>query len=187
MMGRWRAAGLAVFLLATGCQLASVRSSAPQALRGDPSWVLVPDLELVSQRGRHDCGVAALTTVVGYWQPAATMDSVAQAVGPIDDRRGVPAGRLRAVAQAHGLKAFLIEGSLDDLQHEVVHRRPVILGLVGAEHGHLYGHYDVVVGVNPSRRLFLLADPRGAWRQVKADDLLTVWRPTRQLALVIFP
>src|SRR5690349_7094930 len=106
MRGRWRAAALAAFLLAGGCQLASVRSSAPETLRGDPSWTLVPDLKLVSQRGRHDCGVAALSTVVEYWQPATPTESVARAIGPIDDKQGVPAGRLRAVAQAHGLNAF---------------------------------------------------------------------------------
>jgi ABC-type bacteriocin/lantibiotic exporter with double-glycine peptidase domain len=186
MSGRWRAAVVAAFLLVGGCQLASVRPSAPEALRIDPSWTLVPDVKLVPQRGSHDCGVAALSTVVGYWQPGASAE-VARAVGPVDDKQGVPAGRLRAVAQARGLNAFLIEGTLNDLEHEIGRRRPVILGLVGAERGHVYGHYDVVVGVNRSRRMFLLADPRGAWRQVKAEDLLTIWRPTRQLALVIFP
>jgi ABC-type bacteriocin/lantibiotic exporter with double-glycine peptidase domain len=182
-----RGRGAAVLLLVTGCQLVGLPGSAPEALRTDPGWVLVPDLKLVAQRGRHDCGVAALATVIEYWQPTTTTASLAAAIGPAENAQGVAAGRLREVALHHGLNAFLIEGTVDDLMHELGQRRPVILGLVGVDHGRVYGHYDVVAGVNPARRLFLIADPRGAWRQVRADDLLTVWRPARQLALVIFP
>jgi ABC-type bacteriocin/lantibiotic exporter with double-glycine peptidase domain len=182
---RW--AGAASLLLLTGCQLVGLRSTAPESLRTDPSWVLIPELKLVSQRGRHDCGVAALATVIEYWQPTTTTASVAAAIGPADEKAGVAAGRLRTVALRKGLNAFLIEGTVEDLVHEVGRRRPVILGLVGADHGRAYGHYDVVAGVNQTRRLFLLADPRGTWRQVRAEELLTAWGPARHLALVIFP
>ncbi len=149
--------------------------------------MLIPNITLVHQTGRSDCGPAALATVIKYWKPTTADAAVERSVGNTDDRRGIEAGRLRAVAQAYGLKAFLVEGTVDDLAYELNRRRPVILGLLTTKDGHAVGHYEIVVGVNPRRKLFLLADPRGAWHEVSVDDLFSQWRPARHLALVVFP
>jgi ABC-type bacteriocin/lantibiotic exporter with double-glycine peptidase domain len=177
----------AVAVLASSCQLTSIRSSAPEYLRVDPSWVLVPEVKSISQHGRADCGVAALATVITYWQPATGASEVERSLGPIDDRRGIEAGRLRSVARARGLNAYLIEGTVDDLAYALDRHRPVIVGLVTVERDRTYGHYDVVVGMNVRRRLFLVSDSRGAWRQVAFDELLSQWRRAGQLTLMIFP
>ncbi len=185
-MARWPV--LAAFcVFAASCALGGLHSSLPERVRADPNWIVVPDVRLIHQRGRSDCGMAALSTVIKYWRPTTSEDEVLRALGPIDDRRGIEAGRLRSVAQAHGLKAYLVEGTVDDLAHEVGQRRPVIVGLVAVEPGHAFGHYEVVVGMNTRRKVFLMADPRGAWREMGIDELLSQWRPSRQLALVILP
>ena len=180
-------AALLAAALVAGCQHGGIPSSAPEYLRRDPSWVLVPEVKLVPQRSRDDCGVAALATVITYWQPATAAEEVARSLGPIEDRGGIEAGRMRAVARERGLNAFLIEGTVDDLAYSLGRYRPVIVGLVAVERGHTYSHYDVVAGMNLRRRLFLVGDTRGAWRQVPFDDLLSQWRQARQLALMIFP
>jgi hypothetical protein len=184
----FRPGQLAAFaMLAASCHLTGVRSSAPEYLRADRSWVLVPEVKPIPQRSRADCGVAALATVITYWQPATAVGEVERSLGPIDDRRGLEAGRLRSVARARGLNAFLIEGTVDDLAYSLDRYRPVIVGLVAVESDRTYGHYDVVVGMNLRRRLFLVSDSRGAWRQVEFDDLLSQWRRAGQVTLVIFP
>ena len=186
-MGSRPATLAAAAVLAASCQLGGIRSSAPENLRRDPSWVLVPEVKLAAQRGPADCGVAALTTVITYWQPATATDEVERSLGPIETRAGIEAGRLRSVARAHGLNAFLIAGNVDDLAYALRRYRPVIVGLVGVERGRTFGHYDVVVGMNVRRRLFLVGDPGGAWRQVAFEDLLAEWRRAGQLALMVFP
>jgi ABC-type bacteriocin/lantibiotic exporter with double-glycine peptidase domain len=177
----------AAAVLAAGCQLGGIRSSAPEHLRQDPSWVLVPEVKLIPQESSDDCGVAALATVINYWQPDTAAGDVARSLGPIVEGGGIEAGRLRSVAKARGLNAFLIEGTVDDLAYALVRFRPVIVGVVADEGGRTYGHYDVVVGMNLRRRLFLVGNPGGTWRQVPFDDLFSRWRRAHQLALMIFP
>jgi ABC-type bacteriocin/lantibiotic exporter with double-glycine peptidase domain len=177
----------AAAVLVASCHLGGVRSSAPEYLRADPSWVLVPEVKPVPQRHRADCGVAALATVITYWQPATAASEVERSLGPIDDRLGIEAGRLRAVARARGLNAYLIEGTVDDLAYALERYRPVIVGLVAVQGDRTYGHYDVLVGMNLRRRLFVVSDSRGAWRQVTFDELSSQWRRAGQLTLMIFP
>lgn len=129
--------------------------------------------------------------VVGRWSPgvpATVVESeVLQALGPPDSGTGYRAGSLRDVARARGLDAFVIEGQLADLVHEVRLGHPVIVGIVTTRLGKAYTHYQVVAGIDASGSRFLIADPRGTWSRVDANSLLAEWRPTGQVALVMFP
>jgi ABC-type bacteriocin/lantibiotic exporter with double-glycine peptidase domain len=190
-----RAATLAAITLAAacaGCQHFGARGlpgAETPAMAGQAGWTLVPGVPLVRQDGPADCGVAALEMVIRYWQPQATSDEVRAALGggPRGDGGGIEAGRLRAVARDRGLSAFLLQGALDDLRHEVEQRRPVIVGLVRRNAGKARAHYVVVVGVNQDRKRVLAADPQYGWREVSVSDFRGEWDPAGDLTLVVLP
>jgi ABC-type bacteriocin/lantibiotic exporter with double-glycine peptidase domain len=171
-----------------GCGASGLPAATPAA---DPGWTVVPGVTLVEANTEADCGAAALRMVLGRWTPdvpATVVESeVLQALGPPDSGTGYRAGSLRDVARAHGFNAFVIEGQLADLVHEVRLGRPVIVGIVTTRLGKAYTHYQVVTGTDASGAHLLIADPRGTWSRVRAEDFLAEWRPTGQVALVMFP
>jgi predicted double-glycine peptidase len=177
---------LALAFTQVGCHLGSFRAGVTPTRPADSGWVLVPGVPLVTQRERADCGAAALAMVLRFWQPATSNETVRAAVGTLDEQKGTTAGRLREIARDQGLNAFLIQGSFDDLVHEITRGRPVIVGTLQIEGKRGYPHYEVVVGVNPREREVLTADPAEGWRERDLDEFEPLWRPSKRLALVVF-
>jgi ABC-type bacteriocin/lantibiotic exporter with double-glycine peptidase domain len=183
-------AAIALAAACAGCQhfgAGGLPGPVTPAMAGAPGWDLVPGVSLVRQDGPAACGVAAMEMVIRYWQPQATTEEVKAAL-PLDPGEpGIPAARLRSVARERGLSAFLVEGALDDLQHEVALRRPVIVGLVRRNGRKALAHYVVVVGVNQKAGRVLTADPQRGWRDVSLAEFRAEWDPARNLTLVVFP
>lgn len=142
---------------------------------------------MVLAKSDADCGGAALRMVLGRWDPALDGGEVERALGPPDSATGYRAGALRNVARARGLESFVIEGQLADLAHEVRLGRPVIIGVVTSRLGQAFTHYRVVGGADAAGQRFLVADPRGTWSRVDANELLSEWEPAGRVAVVIFP
>jgi ABC-type bacteriocin/lantibiotic exporter with double-glycine peptidase domain len=188
-----RAATLAAITLAAacaGCQhfgAGALPGPETPAMAGQPGWALVPGVPMVLQDGPADCGAAAMEMVIRYWQPQASSREVRAVLvpqpGPQGDDAGIEAGRLRAVARERGLSAFLVQGALDDLRHEVEQHRPVIVGLVRRKRA----HYVVVVGFNQQRNRLLAADPQYGWRELSVSDFRGEWDPAGHLTLVVLP
>jgi ABC-type bacteriocin/lantibiotic exporter with double-glycine peptidase domain len=142
---------------------------------------------LVRQHGQADCGVAALAMVIRHWQPAATVEEIRGALAFRPDDPGIEAGRLRSAARTRGLAAFLVEGTFEDLSHEVERGRPVIVGLVRRAGQKAVPHYVVVVGVNRQRQHLLTADPQHGWTEVSVSSFDSEWQPAHRLTMVVFP
>jgi predicted double-glycine peptidase len=177
---------LALSFTLVGCHLGSLRTGVTPARPADSGWLLVPGVPLVTQRERADCGAAALAMVLRFWQPATSNETVRSAVGSVDDQKGLSAGRLREVARDRGLQAFLIQATFQDLVNEIARGRPVIVGTLQIEGKRGYPHYEVVVGVNPRSNEVLTADPAEGWRERDLQEFEPLWRPSKQLALVMF-
>jgi predicted double-glycine peptidase len=169
-----------------GCHLGPMRARVTPARPADSGWLLVPEVPLVTQRERADCGAAALAMVLRYWQPATSNERVREALGVLDDEKGLAAGRLREIARQMGMQAFLIQGTVEDLVTEITRQRPVLVGTLRVQRGRGYRHYEVVVGVNPRERKILAADPAEGWREHNLDEFEARWRQSRHLALVVF-
>ena len=170
----------------TGCQLVRASKGAPPPrLAAADGWVVVPGVSYVPQRSLSDCGAAALTMVLTHLSPEVQEEQVRAWVGPIHDRQGVAAGRMRDVARARGLAAFVIEGTIEDLGRELAAGRPVIAGVVNVEGKTAYPHYEVVVGMNRARGRVLTADPAIGWRDQSLGQFEQRWRVSRHLALVV--
>lgn len=191
MSVNWGAAGrgflLAVVLAAPACYTGSARGvpGGMAAIARDPDWQVVSDVPFVAQRGLHDCGPAALAMVLAHFHvPPATEES------PELTRGDVRAGALRDVARARGLDAFVVSGTFEDLSHQLDRGRPVLVGLakpMALTGGRALAHYEVVIGLNRSRRLILSLDPAAGLRENTLEGFAREWAPTRQVTIVVFP
>lgn len=155
----------------------------PDPVQREAGWVTVP-ARAHAQEGPLDCGAAALTTVLGRFDPALDLQEVRRLTGA-PDAQGLPAARLRAVARARGLQAFLISGSLDDVQRELEAGRPVLVGVVRGQGRRRLAHYQVIAGRQRDRDQLLLADPQRGWTVVTRQEFEAEWVPAGRLTLVV--
>jgi ABC-type bacteriocin/lantibiotic exporter with double-glycine peptidase domain len=180
---------LLVLALATpACYTGSaqtVTAGGMAAIARDPGWQLAPDVPFVAQSTASDCGPAALAMVLAHFRvapPAADDPELAKG--------DVRAGALRDVARQRGLEAFVVSGTFDDLFAQVGRGRPVVVGLakpMALTGGRALAHYEVVIGLNRSRRRVLSLDPAVGVRENTFEGFAREWAPTRQVAIVIFP
>jgi predicted double-glycine peptidase len=161
-------------------------SAGPASLVKDEGWWVTPQVELVRQRGAYDCGPAALASLLTRWEPRDPAPGVRAVLGP-GHANGVQAGELRAFVRARELRAFVIQGTVEDLAFELWHRRPVLVGLVEYSGKRAYGHYAVVVGLRRDRSRVLLADPARGWRNIPVSAFELEWAPTGRLSMVVLP
>jgi len=172
-------------VLAAGCSpFGSSVAFQPESFDGDPNWHHATKFPLVSQEGASDCGAAALSAVLTYWNLPASVDDVRRACPSAPD--GIKAGELRGFARGKGLKSFLIEGSLADLENELSKRRPVLVGLALRRGDSVLTHYEVVVGVHRQDKRVVTLDPARGWREWAWEEFDRLWSPARRLSLVCF-
>lgn len=177
---------IAVSVLTIGCYTGSARDLSPHDIGADPGWVLVKGVPFVAQRSDDDCGAAALAMILSY-HGRRTSRAAVLAEAPARDG-GVTAGALRDVARRRGLAAFVVAGTWRDLEQQLGHRRPVMVGLVKPMWGgRALAHYEVVVGFNRARHLVASLDPARGWRENSAEGFAREWAPAGRVMLVVIP
>jgi predicted double-glycine peptidase len=153
----------------------------PVELRDD-GWVRVDGVPEVRQDGVDDCGPAALAMVLRYWRLDPRLGDLEIPEG------GMHAGDLRTVLRDHGLRAFVIEGSLADLEHELAAGRPIIVGTMKAvSRKKVRSHYEVVVAYHPVDKRVVTLDPAAGWRVTPLDGFLIEWGASEHTAIVALP
>jgi ABC-type bacteriocin/lantibiotic exporter with double-glycine peptidase domain len=187
-------------LLFVAC--ATVAPATAVAPRLSEPWAQVSGVNLVRQQSRSDCGSAALAMVLSHFDPSIDAASVRRQLGSGDEKNagkladqdadkdkepGIAAGRLRDVARARGLRAYVIEASLTDLANEIGKGHPVLVGLYRIVGQRAFPHYEVVAGLNRRDQQVLTVDPAEGWRQESVKDFAMRWHLARNLAIVIFP
>jgi hypothetical protein len=179
-----RAALLSLVFTASAC--APMYTGKSETLRADafrtePGWTSVDGVPELRQKNEVDCGPVALTMVAQYWQKNREPPPT-----PIAER--VSAGDLRDAARAAGYRSFLVEGTLNDIEHELQQNRPVIVGMAKPTSKGALGHYEVVVGLNKERELIATHDPALGPRRYSFEAFLTEWiQAGRPLIVVIGP
>lgn len=170
-----------------GCSMyqGSAKAADPSDLSRGGDWTMVPNFPLVRQVGSDDCGGAALAAVLRYWGHSATPESIEAAIGR-DDKR-LSAGDMAAHAQKLGLRAYVINGTMNDLVYELDRGRPLIVGL-GKEiiTGSALSHYEVVVGYEPKMKRLLLLDPERGWQIDTFEGFATEWSRSGGVTIVTF-
>jgi hypothetical protein len=101
--------------------------------------------------------------------------------------RGIKAATLRELALGQGLRAFLIEGRLSDLEHELGRKHPILVGVMKRYRQRVFPHYEVVVGINRRERRILTLDPAHGLRENSNEGFAAEWAAAGNLALIVFP
>jgi ABC-type bacteriocin/lantibiotic exporter with double-glycine peptidase domain len=144
-------------------------------------------MKFVPQSGDADCGPAALAMTLARW--GAHPSSSAWPPRPVEapGRGGVTAGALRDEARRAGFQSYVFEGTFQDLAAEIGAGRPVVVGLVRLERGVRTPHFAVVVGYEPRRGRWLVADPALGVQDVAAGAFGAEWGRAGWVTLVVVP
>lgn len=168
----------------------SARDVASSQVVADPGWQRIEGVQWVRQTGTKDCGAAALSMVLEYWEqprPAAAAErATIDAALRSSPSQGLPAGGLRDYARRQGFQAYVFAGTLADLEHEIELQRPVIVGV----HKQLssreaLAHYEVVVGLHAKRQLVLTLDPAHGLRENQLSAFISEWERAEHTTLVV--
>ena len=160
------------------------RAVHPNQVAG-PEWLRAAPTPVVRQQHAEDCGLAALAMVAGSWNRAWKVEELARDLPPGD--HGVNLVALRDLARARGLEAFAVAATPADLERELAHGRPVVLGLV-LPHDRNYNrsHFEVAIALNKVDGTLITLDPAtGDWMRRTRKVLDVEWRPAAYAALVV--
>lgn len=159
------------------------RAVEPVAL--DATWIHAAPTPVIKQAQETDCGLAALAMVAGAWGHPWAVAELAHAMPPGD--KGVRLATLRDYAKAHGLEAFALAATPQDLQHELAAGRPVLLGLMlPYDMQHNQSHYEVAIAIRPSDGAVITIDPAtGKWMTRSSKVLDVEWKAANHAALVV--
>ena len=146
------------------------------ALARDPDWQIVPDVPFVAQRRPTTAGRPRSRWCSRIFACRARRGG----------RRSSPAAtsapaRCATSRAQRGLDAFVVSGTFDDLFTQVARGRPVVVGLakpMALTGGRALAHYEVVIGLNRSRRLILSLDPAAGVRENTLEGFAREWAPT---------
>lgn len=148
-----------------------------------PDVTTLSGVPVVMQEDRLDCGPAALSSLLAYWQIRETPAQIRRATGTPKGRT-LRAGDLRDHVKRKGLDAFLFQGTLNDLEAEIAAGRPVLVGTLKPYIGNKwFAHYEVVTGIG--RTTVVTMDPGAGYREYPTAGFLREWERTRRVMLVV--
>jgi ABC-type bacteriocin/lantibiotic exporter with double-glycine peptidase domain len=182
-----RLLSLAMFCLSTGgCvgYTGSARSANPDVLKQERGWVAVEGVSLLRQQADHDCGPTALAMVVRLHLPSLAVERITRG---FDIHRRASAAQLRDRARELGLSAFVIEGTVEDLAHELEENRPVIVGMAKPTVTGAVSHYEVVVAMHPETKRILTLDPAVGWQENSLFEFIREWTSTGSVVIIVLP
>jgi ABC-type bacteriocin/lantibiotic exporter with double-glycine peptidase domain len=170
-----------------GCAVypGTARPAALEDLRREEGWILLDSVPFVPQASQKGCGAACLAMVLGHWDNGCPVETL-EAECAVPGQDGIRASALRDAARRRGLSAFLIQGSVADLEHELSRGRPVVVGVLKPRPGGVTSHFEVVVGLHPGRKRIATLDPAIGLTSDSLAGFEDEWRPTKGVTLVVF-
>lgn len=196
---------LTTFVLAQGCGSLPTRTDEPSFQRryGDFTYC---DVEVVKQSRHYTCGPASLASVLTYWDAAISEAQIVQKY-PSPEHRPYLLSALRAIAEAEGLKGYVISmdtPSRHEVEAQIAKGRPLIcaLHLPGSLHvldgvpilGPTYqafawalnprqDHFVVVIGLRPQE--VLVMDPAHGFASLSWRRFEKAWSRMKHACLLV--
>ena len=134
----------------------------------------------------HQCGPAALATVLGASGATTTPEKLAPLVY-IPGRRGSLQVEMLAAARGQGRVAYVIEPAFSTVQAELAAGTPVlVLQDLGALGIHRW-HFAVVIGYDPERDVVILRSGTRRRHILRRSDFLRTWQAGGNWAAVVTP
>ncbi len=185
--GAWRLAGpLLAAALAGGC----AAPGQTRALLSSPPAGLARQVELTATpffpQQRHQCGPAALATVMQAWRLPLAPDTLADEVYVPALHGSLRAG-LAAAARRHGLLAYRLRPRMQDLLAEVAAGHPVVLFQNLATRWYPRWHFAVLVGYDLDTATAVLRSGRTRRHRTPLGTLERTWAAGGHWALVVVP
>ena len=174
-------------LLLSGCVSwpGTARPASLDVLRQEEGWLLVESVPFVKQASAQGCGAACLAMVLRLWENEVTAESLEMEC-TVPGEKGIRAAALRDAARRRGLSAFLFQGKVEDLSHELARGRPVVVGLVRPSRGGAVMHFEVVVGLHRERGRIAVLDPAAGLLSDSLSGFEGHWRAAKGVTLVVF-
>ena len=155
----------------------------PKAFQKERGWTAVHGVPLYRQEQSKDCGPAALAMVGAYLKPELDVRTL---LATNRDER-VSVAELRDRARTLGLLAFVMEGSPEDLVHELKRGRPLIVGVAKPTLEGPMAHYEVVIGIHKETQRIATLDPAIGLRENSLFEFMSEWQATGRVLLVVLP
>lgn len=135
------------------------------------------EVPFVRQATRTDCGMAALASVMAYYQGPVQSQRELLSRYPPAAAEGYALGELGDIARAHGLVAFVVPGDLALLRRQLGRGRPLVVPL--------HDHYVVVAGMDDERGTVIAIDPARGPVALELDDFAAAWAKTKHAVLLV--
>jgi ABC-type bacteriocin/lantibiotic exporter with double-glycine peptidase domain len=135
---------------------------------------------------KNFCGPAALAAVFRYWEHPADQHSLAGEFSPFPSK-GLSGSQLKELAGRHSFVAYSFSGNQQSILDHLRKGRPLIVALTSSRLLNL-NHYVVLVGWDEKESEWVLHDPaEGAYRRIKAEDLMDKWSDLDNWTLLVLP
>lgn len=154
-------------------------------LRREEGWLLLDDVPFVRQATAKGCGAACLAMVLGRFGDGTAVEALEKEC-TVPGGDGIRAADLRDAARRRGMSAFLIRGTVADLEHELSRGRPVIVGVLKPNGAGFTSHFEVVVGLHRERGRIATQDPALGLLCDSLEGFEGEWRPANGVTLVLF-
>jgi Peptidase C39 family len=181
LLSRRGATILALLLPLAGC------ASGPRRLEPLSASATVLATPLVEQDELHECGLAALSSLCGYYQvtiPDAQRQELARLAAEND---GLSGAELRTALEGLGFEVYIFEGSFDRAPTGVLNHIEQGRPLLVMTRNHDQNHYSLLIGHDPELGNVVLLDPlRG--RELLPDEVFQrLWSVVRHFTLLAVP
>ena len=173
--------------LALSLLLLAACGIAPDRAQSMSAQAVVLETPVVEQDEMYDCGLAAISSLCGYYGVEIPEGERAGLTQLANEKEGLSGTELRGALERLGMEVYLFEGRLDEgptsLHANVLARRPMLVLLVlGGAH-----HYSLVVGFDPEADSLVLVDPKFGRIVMDRDSFEQRWAETRHFALLAVP
>lgn len=175
-MSRWRFLPLCMALYGCGYS-GSARLWDPGGASVD--FKMVANLKPVLSSTSQSCGPSAFAMVDRFYSPGSENGPKGPGL--------VPAIALRNLARDRGYRAHIVRGEFRDIVQETRKGRPMIVGLLKPHRDGARPHYEVVGGIDETRRVIATIDPARGWTINSYEGFLAEWEPTGRVLLIMAP
>jgi ABC-type bacteriocin/lantibiotic exporter with double-glycine peptidase domain len=179
--GHRLALAVAALLCSAGCASGTLR---PETLSASATVLPTP---LVEQDELHECGLAALSTLCGYYQVAIPAAERQELVRLAAEQEGLSGAELRTALLALGFDVFVFEGTFDHAPTGVLNHieqgRPLLVMTTDDD----VNHYSLLIGHDPERFNVVLLDPRRGRVLLPDETFERLWGAVRHFTLLAVP
>ncbi|MGQ0553575.1 MAG: cysteine peptidase family C39 domain-containing protein [Planctomycetota bacterium] len=177
-----RVIGLVLALIPSfACAVGPTR---PPALSSSATVLPTP---LVEQDELHECGLAAIASLCGYYQVAIPAPARAELARLAEERAGLSGTELRATLEGLGFEVFIFAGTFDRTPTGVLSHleegRPLLVMTADDSSN----HFSLLIGHDPELANVVLLDPRRGRVLLPNETFQTLWGAVRCFTLLAVP